>query len=263
MKSLISVNYKFMEISPKELVENILKTKHTKGIELCINYDNEKHIKYLNDLVFEIKKNNLILQIHGDSSLEFEKQLEYIKLLEKYSDELGYPIVFTIHTIYDENKETSLNKSLIYISDLINKINNDKVIIALENLNDARGFVRLGKDEIRKPILNDERLYFAYDIGHELADYGNVIDLDDYMIEDIRNVHIHTNDDKGNDHKPIYKNDIHYQEIMKALIFLINNKYKYNIVYEYAIEYCYGDTLKEKLVDYLNSIDFVSEKYDA
>lgn len=262
MKSLISVNYKFMEISPKKLVETILKSKHTKGIELCINYENEEHVKYLNDLVFEIKKNNLILQIHGDSSLDFDKQLLYMNLLKQISDELGYPIIFTIHTVYDEDKEISLTKSLNYISDLINNIDNDKIVVALENLNDSRDFIRLGKDEIREPILNDERLYFAYDIGHELADYGNVTDLDEYMIEDIRNIHLHTNDNKGNDHLPIYKNDIHYQEIMKSLIFLINNKYKYNIVYEYALECCHGETKEEKLIDYLNSIDLVSEKYE-
>ena len=52
--------------------------------------------KYLDDLVFELKKNNLILQIHGNIEDDLNKQLEFIKKLEyiltkyyenEYSDE--------------------------------------------------------------------------------------------------------------------------------------------------------------------------------
>ena len=81
------------------------------------------------------------------------------------------------------------------------------------------------------------------------------------MIEDIRNVHIHSNNNKGVDHLPIYKNDIHWNEIIKGLRFLCINNYKYNIVYEYGLEHCNGDTIEEKVIDYLNSIDYVAERY--
>ena len=261
MKSLISVNSKFMVLNPSELVSLILESKYTKGIELYIDYDNDFQKKYLEDLVFELKKNNLILQIHGNSEINFDDQLEYMRLLETYSDYLGYPIIVTLHTIYDDDKEESIRKTRDYIGDLINKINNNKIIIALENLNDAKDLIRLGKEEITKTILNDDRLYFTYDIGHEIMDYGLITNVDNYLIEELRNIHIHSNDNKGNDHMPIYKNDIHWNNISKALIYLINNKYKYNIVYEYALEFCRGETTKERIIDYLNSIDFVSEKY--
>ena len=263
MNSLISINSKFMILNPKELIELILDSKYTKGVEIFINFENEFQRKYLDDLVFELGKNNLILQIHGDVELDYNTQIEYMKQLEKYSDYLGYPIVVTLHTIYDDDKEESLEKSMIYLSDIIDNIDNNKIIICLENLNDAIGTFRLGKEDITKSILNNDRLYFTYDIGHEIADFGDLINLNSYLIEEIRNIHIHSNDDKGNDHCPIYKNDAHWNDIIKGLIFLINNKYQYNIVYEYGLEYCHGETTKEKIVDYLNSIDFVSQKYGS
>lgn len=261
MKSLISVNSKFMDISPKELIELVLNSKYTKGIEICINSDDEKELKYLKDLVFEIKRSNLILQVHGNSELEIKKQLEYMKLLEQFSDYLNYPIVVTLHSIFDEDKDKSLNMTLNYMSELIENINNDKIIISLENLNDYLEFDRLEKEYITPIILNDEKLYFTYDIGHEIMDYGNITNVNNYMIEEIRNVHVHTNDGKGNDHMPIYKNDPNWNEIMKGLLFLKNNKYNYNIVYEYDLYTCKGENIKEKIVDYLNSIDYVSERY--
>lgn len=129
---------------------------------------------------------------------------------------------------------------------MISCIDNRKVIICLENLNNDSGLIRLDKQEIKTTVLNDEILYFTYDIGHEIADYGKIIDLDKCMVEDIRNVHIHSNNNKGIDHMPIYKNDVNWNEIMKGLSFLIFNKYKYNIVYEYELEHCNGNTVEEK-----------------
>lgn len=92
----------------------------------------------MDDLVFELKKNNLILQIHGDIEIDFVKQLEYVKRLEKYSDYLGYSIVLTLHTIYDDNEEISKSKTIEYLSNLISAIDNRKIIVCLDNLNDAR-----------------------------------------------------------------------------------------------------------------------------
>lgn len=262
MKSLISINSKFMSLSPKDLVSLITDSKRIKGIEAYIDIENEEEIKYLEDLVFEIKRNNLILQIHGNIELELSKQLKYIQKLENYSDYLDSPIVLTLHTIYNEDSKVSLEKTIVYISELINSIDNNKIIVCLENLNDIRNFIRLGKEEIIKVILNDEKLYFTYDIGHEMADYGNITNLDEYIIEDIRNIHIHSNNNRGQDHMPIYKNDQHWNEIIKALTFLINNKYKYNIVYEYDLEYCKGESVKDRVIDYINSVDYVSERYE-
>lgn len=261
MKSLISINYKFMSISPKELVSLILESKYTKGIEAYININDEKEMKYLDSLTYELKRNNLILQIHGNIQIDLDKQIKYLKILEQYSSYLGYPIVFTLHTIYDKEKNTSLSKTIDYISKLLESVDSNKIVMCLEYLNDTKEYTRLGKEEIRTTILNDEKIYFTYDIGHEIDSYRPVTNLDKYMIEDIRNIHLHSTS-KGVDHKPIYKNDSNSNSIVKALTFLKINKYQYNIVYEYALEFCSGNTTKERVIDYLNSIDFVAQRYE-
>ena len=260
MKSLISVNYKFMEINPKRLVELICDTKYVKGIEIYVDNSNTNELKYLDDLVFEIKKNNLILQIHGDSTLSLVDQIKFIKKLEEYSKYLGYPIVLTLHSIYDYDTNESINKTITYLQDVVNNIDNNKVIISLENLNDIPNYDRLEKEYITPIILNDEKVYFTYDIGHEIINYGKIIDLNKYLIEEIKNIHLHTMNN-GIDHMPIYKNDQYWNLIVKALTYLINNKYSGGIVYEYDLNRCYGNTIEEKIIDYLNSIDFVSEHY--
>ena len=260
MKSLISINNKFMDINPKELVELILEFKHTKGIEAYINYENKDEMKYLDDLVYEINRNNLVMQIHANINLKLDKQILYMKEIEKYADILGYPIIVTIHTVYDEDKEKSLNKSIVYLSELIKNIDNNKIILSLENLDDSKDMDRLEKEYITPMILNDEKLYFTYDIGHVLSDYGNITDLNKYLVEEIKNIHLHTfNGRKA--HQPIYENDKYWNDIMKSLIFLINNNYQGNIVYEYDLYDCIGESVKDKLFDYLKSIDLVSEKY--
>ena len=147
------------------------------------------------------------------------------------------------------------------MSNVINNIDNSKLIICLENLNDAFKIDRLEKESVTPIILNDIDLYFTYDIGHEVVEYGNITNLNKYMLKEIRNVHIHTNDGKGNDHRPIYKHDHNWNKILKGLIFLINNKYQYNIVYEYDLYVCNGNTTEEKIREYLKSIDIVSEHY--
>lgn len=261
MKSLISVNKKFMEISPKRLVEMIKNSKYVKGLEFGVSDCNDEELKYIDDLAFELKKNNLILQIHGNSELSISKQIEILKKFERYSDYLGYKIVITLHSIYDEDKEKSKIKTTVYISNITNSIDNNKLIICLENLNDIPKYDRLEKESISSIVLNDESLYFTYDIGHELIDYGGITNLNKYMIEEIRNVHIHTNDGIDIDHMPIYKNDKHWSKLLKGIVFLINNKYKYNVVYEYDLYKCRGESIEEKVQDYLNSIDFVSEHY--
>lgn len=261
MKSLISINYKFMNVNPRELVEMLLKYKYTKGIEACIEYGNVIEMKYLDDLVFEMKKYDLVLQIHGNSNLDLATNIEYMHRLEKYADYLGYPIVVTMHSVYDPDKEESLKKSIEYLGELVKNIDNDKIIISVENLNDSKNLDRLEKEYITAMILNDEKLYFTYDIGHELADYGKTTNLNEYLIEEIKNIHLHTHNNRK-DHQPIYENDAYWNDIMKSLVYLINNNYVGNIVYEYDLYDCKGETTVDKINDYLKSIDLISEKYN-
>lgn len=192
MKSLISVNSKFMKLSPNELTNIIIKSKYTKGIEIYIDYNNKEEKDYLQHLIYEIKRKDLVLQIHGEITLDLNTQIEYLKQLEKYADYLGYPIIIAFHTIYNEDYDVSINNTIEYINNVFKEIDSNKVIISLENLNSLRNLNRLNKEMIRPMILNDEKLYFTYDIGHEIIDYGEITNLDNFMIEDIRNVHLHT-----------------------------------------------------------------------
>ena len=261
MKSLISINHKFMSISPKRLVELIKESKHTKGVEIYIDFDKQEEVDYLNDLVPELKQNDLILQVHANVELDMNMQIEYFKLLEKYSDELGYPINVTFHTIYDSEVYQSLSRTLRYMIELIPNIDTEKFVLCLENLNDTEGKKRPNKEEIRNIIADNDFLFLTYDIGHELADYSRVTELDAKLAEEIKNVHVHTNDGKGNDHMPIYQGDMLWDEVMKGINLLKNYNYDNNVVYEYALEFCKGERVEERIKDYLSSIDFVTENY--
>ena len=261
MNSLMSINFKFMDLSAKELIELVMQSKYCKGVELYIDNDNSIEEKYLDELVYEIQRNNLILQIHGNSCLPIEEQIKYMKVLEGYSDILGYPIIVTLHSIYDDNEDISKELTVEYFHELLNNINNDKLVICLENLNDDGPKDRLDKDVIEPIILNDDRLFMTYDIGHEIVDWGNVTDVNGYLLSEIRNIHLHTYTESGADHQPIYRDSVHWNEVLKGVLFLINSDYKYNIVYEYDLYECHGDNTRDRVIDYLNSIDLVSERY--
>ena len=261
MISLISVNKKFMDVSPKELVEMISSSEHVKGIEFCVSDFNQLEEKYLDDIVFELKKHNLILQVHGSSLYSLEKQYDFLKKMEYYANYLEQQIVLTMHPLYDEDKNISQVKTSLYFDEVIKHANNEKVVICIENLNDIPNYDRLEKESIKPIVLNNEKLFFTYDIGHEIMDYGNITNLDSYVISKIKNVHLHSHDVIGNDHLPIYENDKYFSEILKAILFLINNKYCNAIVFEYNIFACRGNTIKEKVQDFLDSVDFVALHY--
>ena len=123
MNSLMSINFKFMELSPKELIELVLNSKYCKGVELCIDNNSPIEEKYLDDLIHEIKRNDLILQIHGDFRLSIEDQINYMKVLENYSDILGYPITVTLHSVFDEDKDKSKELTINYFQITLIMIN--------------------------------------------------------------------------------------------------------------------------------------------
>lgn len=255
MKNIISINYKFMSLTPKRLVELISNSKSTKGVEIYINFNNKEELKYLDNLVIELKQNNIILQIHGEENLSIDNQLEYLKKIEEYSNYLNYPITYTLHPIYDEDKNISIEKTNKYIKEITNKIDNNKIVICLENLNDMDNKKRLKKEDIKDIIINNN-IYFTYDIGHELVDNKKVLDIDNNLVEKTRNIHIHTCNDEMH-HLPIYKNDIYLKELFKGIKNL--NNYKYNIVYEYGLDYFNGNTIEEKINNYLEAIDIFNE----
>lgn len=264
MKPLISVNKKFMSLTPIELYEIIIKnSNYIEGYEIYIDYTSQEERKYLEELAFICHKNNLHFQIHANSNLPLDTQIEYMKYLENISDHLGYKINVVLHSINTDDIKDSILQTTNYLHRLTNEINNDKIIISLENLNDSGNIDRLDKNDITPIVANNEQVYLTYDIGHEIADYSNITTLNKEIIPLISNVHIHSSNNifsEGYDHKPIFKNDEHWNEIIKGILFLKRNNYTGSIVFEYDLNACPGNTIEEKIISYCNSIDYVSER---
>lgn len=264
MKTLMSINKKFMSLNSFELIELVRNnSKNIDGYEICIDYNNHDEIEYLKQLAYNCKKNNLLLQIHGDSSLELEKQIECFGLLKELSDLLGYRINVVLHPISKNSKKESIEVTTNYLENLTKTIDNNKCIISLENLNDDNKEDRLDHNDIMPIVMNNENVYLTYDMGHVLAEYGDVTSINENMIPLITNIHLHTMNNKyssGFDHKPILKGDENWNYIMKAITFLKFNKYNGPVVFEYDLYACNGNTLQDKIINYAKSIDYVAER---
>jgi hypothetical protein len=112
---------------------------------------------------------------------------------------------------------------------------------------------RLKKEDLSKVVENED-LFLTYDMGHELEEFGKINYPDNHIFNKIRNIHIHDSND-GIDHYPIYNSSINFNIILNGIKYLKDNNYKYNIVYEYDLYKCSGDTIIDKVKDYLNSIE--------
>jgi len=266
MKSIIAVNNKFMDYTPYELVE-LIKTnsKYTDGFEIYINYQNKEELKYLKDLATCCKKNDYHFQVHSTSTLTSEQQINFLKELEELSDYLEYKINVVLHSVKAQTSEESLKLTLKYLEEIMPNVNHEKVTISLENLNDIPGDDRLNLTDVLPIVANTENLFLTYDIGHDIVDCNDVTGINKEMIPFISNVHIHsTNHDTyigGFDHKPIFKGDEKWNEIIKSILYLKNNNYDKSIVFEYEINICPGDTLEERIISYCKSMDYVAERF--
>lgn len=262
MKSIMSINRKFMEYSPKDLIE-IVKSKSEliDGFEISINYNDNDELNYLKELAFECSKNNMFFQVHGNSSLDIDTQVSFFKELYSISDELGYKINVVLHSVTGKDNDESIILTTNYLNELSEKIDNSKTIISLENLNDTYDDDRLDLEQITPIAFNNENIYCTYDIGHVIADYGKITDIDENMIPLLTNIHIHTHNgeySQGFDHKPIFKNDEYWNEIIKGITLLKLYKYDGPIVFEYDLYACPGDTTLDKIYSYIESMEFVT-----
>ena len=264
MISVMSINKKFQTIEPKKLIEKILNSKYTRGIEISLNPNDDFMMNYMDQLVNLCKEHNILFQVHGDSSLDLDTNIKYFDLLSRYSDFLGYPINVVMHSLTRETTEEEITASQEYFSEILKEVDLNKIKISVENLNDADGLIRLDKQEMKPVLYNDERLYMTYDIGHDIADYGQVTDIDPLFINRISNVHLHarTNYYKdGYDHKPIDDQDETFEAVLKGVLFLKNVQYDGPITYEYDLYLCDGESVDEKIDSYLDSIDKVTEHF--
>lgn len=261
MEILLSLNYKFFEIKPEELLERIkiIDTyKIIKGFE--VNAKTSKEREYLYDLAKECNKQEYILNIHLPNLNSIEEYKEYFDYLNKISKVYKNEINMVFHPIYNEDKQTSIEITEKYVDELLKyiEVKRYNMMLSIENLNDTEKMQRLKKEDIKKILKKYDKLYFTYDIGHEYIDGKGKIqtEIDSYFISKINNIHIHTFN-KNEDHYPIenFNKD-------KAIIEKLNNIsqkiYKGQIVLEYALDYMEGENLKEKLEKYINAARNIS-----
>lgn len=263
MKALISINDKFMKTEAQKLIELILATQHTQGFEVYIDYNNAKELEYLKKMIPFIKEHKLILQIHGEITLPLKKQIEYLKILENFSKTINQKIKYTLHPIYNKNKELSKKQTTEYLNTIIQNIDSERIMITLENLNDIRGKIRLGVKDIQDIVLENKDIFFCFDIGHAIDKCREITPLSRELITKTKNIHIHTLGEHSEDHYPITNNNKYSKQILKAIVQLIqaklNKNVEFNIVYEYRLELCKGDTTEEKIRNYLKEIDFITD----
>lgn len=262
MKILLSLNFKLMDYTAYDLIKLIEKEDSKKiisGFEVCVDIENEERKKYVNELAILCKQNNLILQFHGDSSYELEKQKKYMDFLNNISNIVGKRINVVLHPHSEDTIEESIEKSNIYFSEILNYIyeNNYNISISIENLNSMIDENRLSKGYLKSILANNMELNFTYDLGHEIVEYGEVTNLDTILLERLTNVHIHTfyNID---DHLPIKENDFNKEKWVKAIQYLNYINYDKTIVLEYDV-YTLGESFEERVFNYIKCAEFISE----
>lgn len=262
MKAILSINKKFMSFSPNELV-NIIKTKSKsiEGVELYVNIHKRRELDYLIELVKVCKLHNLYFQVHGDSTLDIDEQVRYLKLLENVSDILGYKINVVLHPIVLESFDDSVRETINYFDNVKEKVDVNKLILSLENLNDFQYIDRLGINDVIPIAFRDDDIFLTYDLGHDIADNFKLTPLEDKVFYKLSNIHVHSVDDNyfggGYDHKPIFAGDEYLIIILRYLRYLKSKEYDKSIVFEYDINACKGNNVEERLISYIKSIDYV------
>lgn len=267
MNLLFSLNGKvFLKYNENELINTIVKldkNKVLKGAEIYIDMNKKEEQNYCEKLAELMKDNNMILQIHSAdmNSLNNNTIKEYLEYYNKLSLVYGKTIKLTIHPAAENSLEYSINKT-IEVFNYINKYvkdNNLNLEILIENLNKYENKMRCNISQIYEIIdkLNIDGI--TLDMGHYVYDYSNdYINLNNKYVNKIKNIHLH--DINGaKDHFPFYYNNV---KIKEAISYLKSIDYKENIVLEFGIEYLNGNTLEDKIDEYVKQAQY-AHKYTS
>ena len=253
MKILLSLNYKFFKLEPKQLIELIKKydkKRIIKGFEIATNSeDDEKYVIELSKIAVE---ENYIINLHSSSFDSLEKANRYIEFAVKISKITKRKLNIVYHPINAKNITESKEKTKKQIDELIKYIKLKRYLenieISIENLNDINKIKRLKKEDLVEILERQHNLKFTYDIGHEIIEGIKTEKLVPELEERLNNIHIHTYKKKL-DHYPI--KNINDEKTIKKLL----NKYSDNktVVLEYALDYIEGDKFEIKLKNYIES----------
>lgn len=262
MDIYISITPKFFIRRPVEVIREFQKcdvNKVIKGFELYFDLGIKEHVAFAKDFASLCSKEGYELQFHNDCVYDLERQKAYLEFVSAFSrmfDGKLMPVVF--HTVYGDDILENVRRTSEFMSDLLEYVYQKdlKVILSVENLDDKTWTVRLDKSEMREIIYNNENLYFTYDIGNEIIEYGNITDVDYLLERRMINIHLHTFD-KYDKHVPIYENDEHKLRWLKALTYLKLINYRGPICLEYEYNIIPGKTFEEKIRNTVISAEFV------
>lgn len=257
MKTILSINYKFFEISPKEFIDIIIKNDEQnliRGFEVATKLSDEE--EYLKEFTKSATNNGYIVNLHAPSMWSVEQYKNYLDFAIKISKIQKRKVNIVFHPINEDSLEKSQKVTNYYVTELTKYIVENKyskyIELSLENLNDFKEIKRLKKENLIDILKENEHLKFTYDIGHEMMDEMIKKDkLNLILAERLNNVHIHTKG-KIEDHYPIIDTkEKHTKQVLKKTKQLIKLGYNGNIVMEYAIDYIDGKNIEEKLVNYI------------
>jgi len=232
MNVLISIN-------TKEQFKNISEYTHLfDGAEVYVtNYD-EEYLTLIRDSNFKIIQAHMI----DLTQIWFDKQL-----LEQICD-LFSCIVY--HPVSIFNKNTDKQITIEFMKTLYKVSPN----VTLENLNNLNGKARLDLNDVCSIVNNIDGLGLCWDIGHENCINKNSYSIPEYMYTRLKNVHLHDLND--GDHYPFYYRNVDYK---KSMEYLKSINYSGSVVAEFAFDYLKGDSIEEKIYEYLNQIALLKE----
>lgn len=263
MNILLSINKKFFEKTPEELVKLIKKydnKKIIKGFEMYINFEEENERNYMREICKLCKKESYIFQIHG-MDCNYSNQFEYLDFVNELTTIIQKDINILMHPVSEENIEKSILETEKYFKEIINYIEKKKynINVGIENLNYKR-IERLNKNNIVPILKKIDNLNFTYDMGHVIIDDVEITGLDGSVVNKINNVHMHTFKEKE-DHHPIgLSNDVS-PKWEKCLQYLKNIQYDKSMVLEYNF-YILGSNYEERLTNYIKSANRVKDYYN-
>ncbi|MDD5064957.1 MAG: hypothetical protein PHQ35_09420 [Phycisphaerae bacterium] len=191
------------------------------GVEVCVDKVDREYLDLLHKYHFKI------LQFHMPDLVEDDLLVEINKFKK------------TLLVLHPPDKNVAKMSR-----EIISKTHHS---VTLENLNPTNGKKRLDLDGVCKVVKKVKGLGLCWDIGHENQtryNYSTPITP--------QNVHLH--DFNHTDHQPFYYGNVDYR---KAMEYLTKTGYKGNVVVEFAFEYLHGDTMGEKIQEYLKQISMI------
>lgn len=259
MKLLLSINQKFHQLTPFDLIKMVEENGKNIIDGFEIQFKLPDHCNYVMELADLCVKYNYHLQIHASTTNDLELERKYLEFCDHLAQKLNYKIKVTYHSVYCNTLEGSIKQTSYYMAELLHIIskNNYNVEVCLENLNSVDGISRINTNQLSTIFNNNQDLKFTYDVGHSIIEYED-IKLEDVLIERLKNIHIHTFVN-GEDHYQLLKKDPHKQEWVKAILYLKKTKYNETVTLEYDVLRFEGDTLEEKVINYIESAKFIKQ----